>query len=409
MSRFVHISPTLISGRLTDISELVRKAFRIIRSEGFSIFVMEVLTFVRRRSLSLFRRTLRPLKEFKIKLYQHKLLKENYFPSAKKLIIFLTLGDDIVNGGILSISSIYEETKNLKHIHGADTIMCTIPGDPLLLKYTKFENPNYIFRFSQVMSYFQNLQSLMIHVPEYCIDQFIRNISSRDYLRLNKIKDVHINLMIQNIELLPPLKYIERLKKLGKLTCTTAHEKYSTPELRKKLGFPLHKLSWFTSPEKYNKKRYIEKEDLMIVSPDSHPKKSEVLSLITQQLPQLRIQIISNLTYEEYKKVISRAKWALTFGEGLDGYFVETIFSGGISFSVYNPAFFTEDFKSLRTIYNNYDILIKKICSDIKDLGNEIIYINYQNEQYDLCSRHFEYKDYIKNIELFYKGEYTYL
>jgi hypothetical protein len=214
--------------------------------------------------------------------------------------------------------------------------------------------------------------------------------------------------MIQNIEVLSPMEEIERLKRLGKVTCTTAHEKYSTLELRKKLGCPLHKLSTYVSPEKYNKRRYVEKEDLMIVSHDEHSRKAEVLGLIAKCLPHLKIQIIKNLTYEEYKKVISRAKWALTFGEGLDNYFIETIFSGGISFSVYNSAFFTEDFKFLRTVYDNYDVLIKKICSDIKDLDNETAYANYQKEQYDLCSAHYKYEEYIKNLELFYEGKYTY-
>ena len=342
------------------------------------------------------------------KLSQDKLLKEKYIPSTRRLIIFLTPGFDIVNGGILSISSIYEETKKLKHIHNAETIMCTIPGDPLLLRYIKFKNKNNIYRFSQVLSFFKDLQNVIIHIPEYCIYEFLRYISHRDYLRLFNIKDLHINIMLQNIELLHHIKYIERLKKLGKVTCTTAHEQYSILKLRKKLGIPLHKLSWYLSHEKYNKKKYIEKKDLMIVSPDIHKKKSVILRLIDEQFPQLKIQIIKNLTYEEYKRVISQAKWALTFGEGLDGYFIETIFSGGISFSVYKPVFFTDDFKSLLTVYNNYDVLIKNICSDIKSLDNEITYTNYQREQYDLICRHFKYEEYIKNIELFYEGKYTY-
>jgi hypothetical protein len=353
---------------------------------------------------------LRYPKEIKIRICQEKLLRENYSPSIKKLIVFLTPGYDIVNGGILSISSIYEETEKLKHIHGAETVMCTIPGDPLLLKYTKFENQNHIYRFSQVLSYFKDLQSLIVHIPEGHIGQFVFviNLSIRDYLRLNKTKDVHFNILIQSIKTLAPLKYIKRLKKWGKTTCTTAHEKYSTLEIRKKLGIPLHKLSVYVSPEKYNKKKFFEKEDLMIVSPDKHPKKSEVINLIAKQFPQLKIQIINKLTYEEYKNLISQAKWALTFGEGLDGYFVETIFSGGVSFSVYNPLFFTEDFKSLRTVYENYDILVKKICSDMKDLNNEMAYAKYQKKQCDLCSKHYKYEEYTKNLELFYKGKYTY-
>lgn len=308
----------------------------------------------------------------------------------------------------MSISSIYEETKKLKRIHGAETVLCTIPGDPLLLRYTKFNNKNYMFRFSQVMSYFQNLDSLIIHI-EYYIPNFLKNISVQDYVKLRRIKNVHINIMIQNINFSVTEEDIRRLRRLGKLTCTTAHEKYSTPELSKMLGMPLHKFSVFVSPEKYDKKQYSEKEDLMIVSPDRHPRKAEVLELIAKQFPHLRIQTISNLTYEEYKKIISRAKWALTFGEGLDGYFVETVFSGGVSFSAYNSKFFTEDFKSLRTVYHNYDALVQKICSDIKNLDNEVAFANYQHEQYALCSKHYNSKEYIENLKLFYQGKYTYM
>jgi hypothetical protein len=348
------------------------------------------------------------LKRTEIKSSQDKLLKESYNPNVSKLIIFLTPGFDEVNGGILSISSICEETKKLDHLHGAEVIMCTIPGDPLLLKYTKFENSNHLYRFPQVLSYFQNLQNLMIHIPEFCLKKFLRSITHDDYSRLKKIKDVHINILLQNIAYLSPMQFIERLKELGKLTCTTNHEKYSSLEIRKRLGIPLHKLSWFLSPELYKKKSYVEKEDLMVVSKDIHPKKSKVLNLIARHFPDLKIQIIQNLTYEQYKNLIPRAKWMLTFGEGLDGYFVETVFSGSISFSVYRPEFFTEDFRSLRTVYDDYDFLIENILLDIKNLDNEATYTNYQREQFALCSKYFKHEEYVKNIQLFYEGKYTY-
>ena len=204
------------------------------------------------------------------------------------------------------------------------------------------------------------------------------------------------------------MECIKELEKLGKITCTTAHEQYSTLEIRNKLGFPLHKLSTYVSSEQYIKKRYIEKEDLIIISHDNHPNKSEVLSLIAKQFPKFRIQIIKDLTYEEYKIVISRAKWALTFGEGLDGYFLETIFSGGVSFAIYNSTFFTKDFKCLLTVYDSYETMIKKICSDISNLDNEKIYTKYQNDQYTLCMKYYNYKEYVENIELFYRERYTY-
>jgi len=351
-----------------------------------------------------------PIKEIKIKRLQEKLLRENYSSGTKKLIIFLTPGHDIVNGGILSISSIYEETKKLMSIHKSEVIMCTIPGDPPLLRYTKFNNQIYIYGFPQVLSYFRNIEKIVIHIPEYVISRFLRKISREYKVKLAKIKDVHFNIMLQNIELLPEnvKEYISEFKKLGKVTCTTAHEQYSTSEMRKKLGIPLHNLSVYISPEQYDRKSYAEKENLIIVSPDNHPEKMGILGLIHKQLPQLRIQIVKNLPYEEYKKLISRAKWALTFGEGLDGYFIETIFSGGVSYAVYNSEFFMDDFKLLRTVYDNYEMLAKKICFDIKELDNEKAYTEYQNEQYTLCSKYYDYRKYVKNLELFYRGEYTY-
>jgi hypothetical protein len=356
---------------------------------------------------TLTRRCLSPTAR-KITKCQKRFLEENYDQGTKKLIVFLTLGVDTVSGGILSISSIFEETKKLKYIHGAETLLCTYPTDMPLLKYTWFKNNNVLFDFSQALSYFNRLEQLIIHIPEGDIPRFLWCTPINDRLMLRRIKNKQINVMIQNIEMLPSMKFITKLGKLGKLTCTTAHKRYATTNLRNMLGFPLHYLSIFVSPEQYQVRKYAEKENLMIVSNDLHPKKKVVMDLLARQFPHLKTQIIENLTYEEYKKTISRAKWALTFGEGLDGYFVETIFSGGISFAVYNTKFFMRDFISLRTVYKNYDILSQKICKDIADLDDELAYSNYQNEQYALCHKHYDYREYLDNLKAFYKQEYTY-
>ena len=345
-----------------------------------------------------------------IEKQQDELLKKMYNPDIEKLIIFLTPGEDIVNGGILSISSIFKESTRLKDIHGSEVIMCTIPGDPVLLKYTKFNNENYIFRFSQVISYFYNLKELIIHIPEYAISKFLYVLTNSYLPRLRKINKVHFNIMLQNIQLLPD-RYklcINKLKEMGKVTCTTAHDQYSTLDMREKLGIPLHKLSTYVSPELYNKRDYKDKEDLMIISPDPHPQKIQVLNTIHNRLPYIKIQVIKDMSYEEYKNLISKAKWSLTFGEGLDGYFIETIFSGGISFAVDNQDFFTDDFRSLRTVYKDYNSLIKNICFDIQYLDNEQEYNKYHEKQFKICSSYYNYTKYIENLKMFYKENYTY-
>lgn len=343
-----------------------------------------------------------------IKKMQRELLQQNYHKDTRKLIIFLTPGVDLVNGGVMSIASLFEETKRLKQIHESESILCTYPSDPALLKYTKFKNNNFLFDFSEVLAYFSNLEALIIHIPEHYIYRFNIFMSKSNRLQLSKIKNVQINILIQNWDYLPSNKYIQALGKLGKLTSTTAHSKYSTIELRNRLGFPLHKLSVYVSPEQYSKKPYGEKENLLIVSPDPNSRKKEILNLIHRELPELQIKIIQNLTYEQYKQTISRAKWALTFGEGLDGYFVEPVFSGAISFSVYRPEFFTKEFQQMRTVYSSYDVLAKKICGDFRYFDSSKTFIVYQQQQFDLCAKEYNHANYVKNLELFYKGKYTF-
>jgi hypothetical protein len=120
----------------------------------------------------------------------------------------------------------------------------------------------------------------------------------------------------------------------------------------------------------------------------------------------LKILVIKNIPYEKYRKIVYQAKWALSFGEGLDGYFLETIFSGGISFAVYNKQFFTEDFKSLTTVYADYSELKNRVCTDLKDLDSEYIFNHYQTMQHEVCSKYYNYNKYVENLKSFYKTLY---
>ena len=348
---------------------------------------------------------------FIINLYnesqQTKFLDNNYSPHTKSLIVFLSLGNDIICGGILSIVSLCAESQNMKDLHRSEVILCTIPGEPNLLHYTKFENNFLLFKFSQILRYFYDLNEIIIHIPEMAIESFLTNLREEDWIALEKVKKVHFNIMLQNIALLSDISYINELKRYGKVTCTTAHTQYSTIEMQSKLEIPLHKLSVFISPENYENIPYQEKDNLMIVSPDFHPHKELIIKKIKECFPELRILIIKNLRYEEYKKIISKAKWCITFGEGLDGYFIETIFSGGISFAIYNNAFFTDDFKGIKTVYDDFDGMLENICNDIASLGENKNYTNYQNVLFGLCHKYYNYEIYLNNIKQFYMENYS--
>jgi hypothetical protein len=125
-------------------------------------------------------------------------------------------------------------------------------------------------------------------------------------------------------------------------------------------------------------------------------------------IPGLTVRIIQNLTYSEYKTLISKAKWSLTFGEGLDGYLIEPVFSGAIGFAVYNQQFFTEDFSGLPSVYPDIETLSEKITNDISLLDHAEEFRSCQRQLFDICAFHYSAETYKKNIVSFYKGDFTY-
>lgn len=121
----------------------------------------------------------------------------------------------------------------------------------------------------------------------------------------------------------------------------------------------------------------------MIVSHDDHPLKQQVLRQIAQAFPALRIEVIREISFENYLKLIRRAKWSLTFGEGLDGYFADQVFSGGVSFAVFNNRFFTPPFAKLEAVYPTWEILMDKIVADLIRLDEPKAYQQCWREIYD--------------------------
>jgi len=344
-----------------------------------------------------------PIRVFLIEKKQKQLLSKFDFQNVKNLIVFLTPGANAISGGILSIVSLCDETSKLKKIHNAEVFLCSLPGDPPIFRYTKFKNSTPIYQLGDVLRNFPFLKSVMIHIPEYAIDQFLKYCSLSKIKELEKIKNLQLNVMIQNIDAMTFGESVKKLATMGKVTGTTVHKSYSTSEIRQRFGHPIQRFSVFVSPEQYERKSYESKKDLMIISADPHPRKLEILKKLSSTFPKLEIVIIKKMSYEKYKELISDAKWALTFGEGLDNYLVEPTFCGGIGFGVYNDRFFTSDFKNLDTIYPNYNSLYASICDDIKRIDNANDFSNYQDKLYRKCAKHYDFREYKRNLENFYR------
>ena len=328
-------------------------------------------------------------------------------PNTTRLIVFLTPGREFRSGGILSIVSLYEESRALAAIHESAVALCTVPGDPPLLKYTWFKNRSYILDLHTVLEQCRGVEALLLHVPEYAVNPVVEWAHGAGAPLLRRIRDVHINVMLQNIDVIQGQR-VDRLRPLGRVTATTAHEAYTNATTRAKLGIPLHRLSVMLYPERYRYSPYGEKRSVLIVSPDSHPDKVEILDAIQAAMPELSIITIQHMRFETYLEHIHRAKWSLTFGEGLDGYFAEPVFCGAVAFAVFNDRFFTPAFRDLPTVYDSWPTLTNRIVSDMRRLD--------EAEPYQACWREIDavLRDLYsvqrtrENLRQFYIGNYTF-
>ena len=326
--------------------------------------------------------------------------------NARKLVWFLVPSWDVCGGGLLSISYFHAETQMLLGGLGVAIVASTYPNAPTLKKYTAFPNSMDIFSFTEVITHFKSVDHAILHIPEYFCKDFPSQLSPTERLYLDTIPRLQVNIMLQNVDQCKP-DDIEPLRTLtDEITCTTAHDRYSTQEQSTRFGIPLHKLSVFV--DGYEQRRWAEKQDIMVLSPDQHPLRNRVIDTVKKGLPSLELITVENMPYESYRSLIAKAKWSLTFGEGLDGYFAETAWTGGIPFAVYNDRFFMPQFRELATVYETWDELQTWIVGDILKLDHDESYHRAGEPIRQALNELYSCEKYRENIRLFYNEEYNF-
>ncbi|OCB78714.1 hypothetical protein [Flavobacterium crassostreae] len=344
-------------------------------------------------------------------------LKSNTKDTDNLILFFVPSETDHISGGLLSICSILQEVNTLFEVHKSNVVASFLPKKRKTAHtFSQFKNDIVVFNFSQITTEFKKPKKLEIHIPDYMVPLFsLTNKKMAPLLQwIQNIEHVQINILNQNDLLMPSQNYIDALKKISKnLTMTVAHDNYATQEKRDHYGIPLHLLQPWMSPTPYLFKAYEDKENIIIVSPDEIDRvpnktsvtKQEILDQIAQKLPHYKIVVISDMKYDTYKELIAKAKFAITFGEGLDNYFVESIFSGCISFAVYNAVFFTTEFQNSQTVYANFDTLHHNIVTDILVLDKKEAFEVYQKKQLKLVSDIYSYKRFKRKIKEYYQGD----
>lgn len=320
-----------------------------------------------------------------------------------------TTGRDRIGGGVRSICSIYEETVLLAEEFAFAPVLCTLPRESIFDRHTRFPSEIDVFRFDQLPEHFRELRSVLIHVPEYAAAAFAGLLTPGQRRWLSAVPDVQINVMNQNITLLPDSRALAGLRAITpRVTMTTAHERYCTGLLRDRYAMPVHHLSVRVGPEQYRRVPYAEKEDLAVFSPDDAAKNDQVAGLLATRCPRIRIQVIKGLSYMEYRHLVERAKWMFTFGEGLDFYFVESVFSGGIAAAVANDDFFTNELNMARTVYPSFESLLERLPGDIEELDDPQAYASAQAATWRLLSVQYSTAKFADNLRRFYEEDYTF-
>ncbi len=328
----------------------------------------------------------------------------------QQLIVFFIPHDKIINGGVLSIFSICRESRRFKDIHGADVILSVPPGYKSYVKNDLFENDEIIYSFDEIVKKTPP-DSLLLHVPEYAANDIYRSLKKHHLEFLRAIPELHVNIMNQNILYMPqPALAADWFSLTSNVTQTTAHDRYATQETADTYDIPTHHLSVFNDPGQYIAIPFEQKKDRIVLSPDVTGKKEKIVAKLKQKFPAYEFVTIQNMTYEQYKKTIREAKFAVTFGEGFDGYFIEAFFSGGITFAVYNEDFFPDTgFAKFDNLYANYSDMLKRLPGDMERLSHDKrTYDKIVKQNFDKITKLYDFSVYLDNLRKFYQGHYTF-
>jgi hypothetical protein len=334
-------------------------------------------------------------------------------PKTEKLILFFIPGADYysgkesISGGLISIVSLAQETSLIYKETSVQVLCATYYNEHLIFKLSSFINETQVFSPMQIESYFSNVNNLTLHIPELYVADFVQNHQQNSWFK--GVNSIQINILNQNIQLMPINNVLNELKsKFTSCTITTAHKKYCNPYYRNSYGIPLHQLSVWISPENYIKKSGHEKESLILFSPDNKELTQRLISFFSHEIPSFKFQVIQGLSYEEYKELISRAKYLITTGEGLDAYFIETYFSGGVAFALKNLNFFDEKYLELPCLFEHQENLGKLLHNLIEKYENADEYNQLNSSVSELLAEDYSYKSYQNNLRKFYNKEYTY-
>lgn len=331
--------------------------------------------------------------------------------TLEKLIVFIVPSTGM-SGGIMSIFAIAKNSRKFEAQHNCKVLLMTEPNNYFETYYTQknFKNNEVVFRFSQIEK-MVNLKKLMINIPEYFSDDFYDSVSEKAKNIISSVDDLKINIMNQNIELMPEKdEFADLYYFTNNISQTVAHHRYCSQELCNKFKIRSILLPAFIDVDSYPSKSFKEKDDIISYSIDKSEYKTKVLQKIKNAYPKYRLKEIKNMSFEQYMDIVASSKYVITFGEGYDGYLSQPMHKGTVSFAVYNDEFFpSPDYKQHLNIFASYEDMLDNIVNVIGQLDqDEVLYNSVVKQFVDKHFRLYSFDDYLDRLSRFYHDDFDF-
>jgi hypothetical protein len=328
---------------------------------------------------------------------------------TRKLSVFIVPEHDAMSGGIYSMFSIANHARQLRRQHGYDVVMMTRPNPTGLtyLRNSSFRNSETVLRFEQ-LRLFAEVSELQIHIPEYATVEFARRLSPEMQHYLMGRDHVHINILNQNIKLMPEaVQFRDLLRISDSIGQSVSHHAYFGQDWADRYELPTMLLPAYTDLTPYPPASFEEKEGLILYSLDEAPYRREVLKKLSE-MTDYKLVEIRDMHFDTYMDLATRCRFSVSFGEGLDGYVAQPMYQGGIGLALYNEDFFPDaSYADFENFFSSEAEMVNEIVPTIRRL--EADRIRYQELNAALRAKWdelYDYKDYVQRIGRLMLREY---
>jgi len=326
---------------------------------------------------------------------------EEFRESKKQSVIFYVFAREFISGGLISIFDIGEKLRNM----GYEVLFVAQPSLFTAQQNNLFPNSEVIVPWRRLTKSDWNKCNILM-VPEVKVEELVSKLS-RNRISCEKIK---MNILNQNNDLMPKKSVIRSLiDRFKSVSITTAHEAYSSQTFSDFWEVPLSHISTYMSYDDYFPVPFLEKQDVIILSHDANHFKSSICENLISKCSRYQFVEILGFRYEDYKTIAERAKYSVTFGEGLDNYFIESIFFGGLGFAVFDPVFMTDHFLELDNIFTSFSDMERRLPTLINRLEKDNEYRKTLWEKnYYLLKGMYDSNYYRSKLSSFMCGEFDY-